>query len=496
MRHLSIIAGLLLAPAVTAAQTPPATGTPATLSLADAIAVARDKNPAYRQALNDRGPAAWGVRNAFTSLLIPNVSATAGMSYSGPGSQTFLSSSFTQSVSTVSSFYDLGLSWQLSGATLSQPGLAKARQHATDADIAGAANALATGITQQYLTVLQVREQAEVARKTVERNNEFLKLAQARFNVGQATLIDVRQAQVARGQAEVALLRAQTAVSVEKLRLFEQMGVSPPVDIAAVRLTDTFALQTPTWQLPELLTMAEQQNPALKALRARENAAAWGVRAATSAYGPTLSVSAGWSGFTQQFTDVEPLIQSGQAAANGQYLQCLSNDSVRIGAGLAAQGCSGFLWDPLVDERDLRARNSVFPFDFTGQPFQARLTISLPLFTNFSRTLRVSEARAQHGDLEEAVRARGLAVQTEVSQAFLVLQTAFRTIGLQDTNLTAAREQLLLATERYRVGSGTFFELLDAQVAGLRAEYDFVNANYDYHKALAALEAAVGRSLR
>ena len=492
MKLSLILAGLVFLPAAAAAQAP---STLATLSLADAIAIARDKNPAYRQALNNRGPAAWGVRNAFSSLLMPNVTAAAGMSYTGPGSQTFLSSSFTQSVSTVSSFYDVGLSWQLSGTTLSQPGLAKAQQHATDADIAGAANALTTGITQQYLTVLQAREQAELARKTVERNDEFLKLAQARFNVGQATLIDVRQAQVARGQAEVALLRAQTAVSVEKLRLFEHMGVSAPVDIASVQLTDTFALQTPTWQLSELLTIAEQQNPSLKALRARENAAAWGVRAATSTYGPSVSLSAGWSGFTQQFTDVDPIIVSQQTGFASQYNDCQDNNQIRTNAGLPANDCSVYIWGA-SQEQALRDRNSVFPFDFTRQPFQARLSISLPIFTNFSRTLRVSEARAQHGDLEEAVRARGLAVQTEVSQAFLVLQTAFRTIGLQDTNLTAAREQLQLATERYRVGSGTFFELLDAQVAALRAENDYVNANYDYHKALAALEAAVGRSLR
>jgi outer membrane protein len=379
---------------------------------------------------------------------------------------------------------------------LSQPGLAKAQQHAVDADIAGATNALVTGITQQYLTVLQTRDQAEVARRTVDRNDEFLKLAQARFNVGQATLIDVRQAQVARGQAEVALLRAQTAVSVEKLRLFEQMGVTAPIDVQTVQLTDTFAIQTPAWQLTDLLTMAEEQNPALKALRARERAAAWGVRAATSTYGPSVSVSAGWSGFTQQFTDVEPLIRSGQFAANAQYGACLSTDSVRAGAGLSPRGCTSLQWDPARDEPPLRAQNSVFPFDFTQQPFQARLSISLPIFTNFSRTERVSEARAQHGDMEEAVRARGLGVQTEVSQAFLTLQTAFRTIGLQDTNRSAAREQLQLATERYRVGSGTFFELLDAQVASLRAESDYVNAIYDYHKALALLEAAVGRSLR
>ncbi len=492
MRLVLLTAGLLLGPAVAGAQQ----AVPAALSLADAIAIARDRNPIYREALNNRGPAAWAVRGAFSSLVIPSVTAAGGMSYTGPGSQTFLSSSFSQSVSTVSSFYDLSLSWQLSGATLSQPWLAKAQQHAVDADIAGAANALATGITQQYLTVLQVRDQAELARKTLERNDEFLKLAQARFSVGQATLIDVRQAQVARGQAAVALLRAQTLVSVEKLRLFEQMGVTPPTEVQAIQLTDTFAVQTPAWQLTDLLTMAEDQNPALKALRAREVAAAWGVRAATSSYGPSLSVSAGWSGFTQQFTDVDPLIRSGQQSADLQYRACLSDDSVRTGAGLSPRGCTGLQWDPVGDEGALRAQNSVFPFDFTRQPFQARLSISLPIFTNFSQERRVSESRAQHGDLEEAVRARGLAVQTEVSQAFLTLQTAFRTIGLQDTNRSAAREQLQLATERYRVGSGTFFELLDAQVAGLRAENDYVNAIYDYHKSLAALEAAVGRSLR
>jgi len=492
MRHVLLMtAGLLLCPALAVAQQ----SAPVTLSLADAIAVARDKNPAYRQTLNDRGPAAWGVRSAYTSLLIPSVSAAGGMTYTGSGSQTFLSSSFTQSVSTVSSFYDLSLSWQLSGTTLSQPGLAKAQQNATDADIAGAANALITGITQQYLTVLQVGEQAELASRTVDRNDEFLKLAQARFNVGQATLIDVRQAQVARGQAAVALLRAQTAVSIEKLRLFELMGVTPPVNIAVVQLTDTFALQTPAWQLPDLLTMAEQQNPALKALRAREKAAAWGVRAATSTYGPSVSLSAGWSGFTQQFTNVDPIITSQQAAFGSQYTECQDNNTIRASAGLPANNCSLFIWGA-SNEQALRTQNSVFPFNFTQQPFQARLTVSLPIFTNFSRTLRVSEARAQHGDLEEAVRARGLAVQTEVSQAFLTLQTAYRTIGLQDTNRTAAREQLQLATQRYRVGSGTFFELLDAQVAALRAESDYVNANYDYHKALSALEAAVGRSLR
>jgi len=485
---------------VAAAQQPAAPATPATtqvagLSLADAIAVARVNNPAFRAVQNNRGPAAWGVRNAYSSLLLPNFTMGGGMTYTGPGSQTFLSSSFTQTTSTVSSFYDLSLAWQLSGTTLSQPGLAKAQQRATDADIAGAENFLITQLKQQYLTVLQANAQADIARKTLERNEEFLKLAQARYGVGQATLIDVRQAQVARGQATVALLRAQTLVSVEKLRLFEQMGVTPPLDVANVQLTDSFAVQQPTWQLPEVLTMAEAQNPGLKALRAREGAAAWNQRATASAYGPSLSVTAGWSGFTQQFTDVEPIIFNQQQAYNAQYAECQDNNTIRQSAGLPANSCAGFIWGA-GKEQAVRDQNSVFPFEFTQQPFQARLTVSLPVFTNFAQQLRVSEARAQHNDVEEQVRARALGVQTDVSQAFLTLQTAFRAVGLQDTNRTAGREQLQLATERYRVGSGSFFDLLDAQVQALRAESDYVNATYDYHKALAVLEAAVGRSLR
>src|SRR2546427_8404861 len=158
MRQMLIVAGLLFGPAAVAvAQQPTSPSKPvatAGLSLSDAIAVAREKNPAFRQAQNNRAPAAWGVRGAYSSLLIPSIMASGGMSYTGPGSQTFLSSSFTQSVSTVSSFYDLGLSWQGSGPTLFHPGLAEYQHRGTDADVARAENALITGSKQQYLTAL------------------------------------------------------------------------------------------------------------------------------------------------------------------------------------------------------------------------------------------------------------------------------------------------------------------------------------------------------
>jgi outer membrane protein len=493
MRLLLCSVGLAVCPVLAVCQHP----VPATLSLADAITLARANNPVYRQAINDRAPAAWAVRSAWSTMLVPSVSASGGIGYAGPGQQTFLTSNFSQSVSTLSSSYSFGLDWTLSGQTLTQPGFRKAQLSAADADVAGAETNLVTTVTQQYLTVLQARDNGEVARQQLQHDEEFQKLAQARYDVGRASLIDVRQAQVARGQAEVVLLRARTAVQVEKLRLFQQIGVSAPVDLATVQLTDTFTVQAPTWQLNDLLTMAEQQNPALKALREREHAAAWGVRAASSSYGPSLSLSAGWSGFTQKLSDINPTIASARAGAAADSTTCAYANSAWLngGSGQPPLDCTLYSFSPAA-EQAIRDRNAAYPFHFTPEPFQARLTVRIPLWGNFQQPLEVSQAKAQQQDLQESVRARGLQLQTDVSGAFLTLQTTYQTIAIQDTNRTAAREQLQLATERYRVGSGTFFELLDAQVAALRAETEYVNAVYDYHKALAALEAAVGRPLR
>ena len=491
MRPLLLSVGLVVCPILAASQQP----VPATLSLADAISLARQHNPAYRQVIHDRSPAAWGVRNAWSSLWLPTLTASGGVSYAGPGEQNFLTSSFSQSVSTLSSSYSFFLDWTLNGQTLSQPGIRKAQLNAADADVTGAETNLVTGVTQQYLTVLQSRDNAEVARQQLQHDEEFLKLAQARYDVGRASILDVRQAQVARGQAEVTLLRARTGVDVEKLRLFQSIGVSAPVPIANVQLTDTFVVQAPTWQLNDLLTMAEQQNPALRALREREHAAGWGVKAATSSYAPSVSLSAGWSGFTQKLSDVNPTIASIRQSAQQDSLACAYENAAWLNTNQTPLNCAA-LTNPTAAEQALLDQNGRYPFNFTPQPFQARLTVTIPLWGNFQQPLQVSQAKAQQQDLQESVRARGLQVQTDVSSAFLTLQTDYQAIAIQDTNRTAAREQLQLATERYRVGSGTFFELLDAQVAALRAETDYINAVYDYHKALAALEAAVGRPLR
>ena len=476
---------------------------PQRLGLEEAVTLARRFNPAWRRSANDLEPAAWGTRNALTELLLPSVSASGSLNYAGAGSQTFLSQQFSQPSSTIGSSYSLRLSWTLSGRTLTQPGVARAQQHAAEAALDGADNGIRTGITQQYLTVLQAREQVGLAEVQLRRNQEFLRLAEARYQVGQATQLDVRQAQVALGQSEVALLQNQQAVTVSMLRLFEQMGVPAPDDPLVVGLSDTFPVVEPTWELSRLLAEADASNPDLQALEAQASAARWGARAARSQWLPSVNLSAGWSGFTQQFTNTEPLvtgaIAQAQAEAQINQTECAFTNQAWLNPGATPLDCGALAFTPAVADAirsQTVARNSAFPFDFTRQPFSAQLTVSLPLFTQLSRPLAVSQAQAQAEDAQYFAEGRRLQLRTLVSEAFYGLRTAYATIGIQGTNREAAGEQLRLSTERYRVGSGTFFELLDAQLAAQRAEADYINAIYAYHRAVAALEAAVGRPLR
>jgi len=509
MRRCWLLVSVLAVPAQAMAQaTGPAAPTPpaATLSLSEALQQAHNNNPQYLQRLNNAATARWSVRNAYGQLL-PSAQVSGGMDYTGSGRANFGQGLTQQTSAVIGSSWNAGLSWQFDGARLVAPKESKANQRATESEINSEESNLKFSITTQYLPVLQATAQVAVARQQVERNQNFLDLANAKYRVGQGTLIEVRQAEVQKAQSDVALLRNLQAESEAKLELFRRIGVAPPIEITQIGLSDSFPVQQPAYDLNQLLETAKDQNPALKALEDRRKAASVGVTSAKTAFLPSLSARAGWGGFTQQQTDQGLLIQQSQDGAIASAQSCIVQDSIQAllpghsVAGAAACFSNNGL-DPTGTRLTAQARRSIldlngkFPFDFDRQPFGASLTISLPIFTGFGRSLRLQQARELELDAEESVRAQAIQVRTDVHSRFLALETNYKAIAVQASSRDAARDQLRLAQDRYRLGSGTALEVSDAQNAVQRAEGDYVNAIYDYHKSLAALEAAVGRPLR
>jgi len=116
------------------------------------------------------------------------------------------------------------------------------------------------------------------------------------------------------------------------------------------------------------------------------------------------------------------------------------------------------------------------------------------LLDGYPRT--VEQAEVDHDDARYNQRAGELQLTADVTSAYLTLTTSVRTVQIQEQNSAAARDALYLAEERYKVGAATFVDVTDARAAYERAENDRIGAVYDYHKAFAALENAVGRPLR
>jgi outer membrane protein len=444
---------LSLVTAIGYAQQPPARR----LALAEALRIARENNPDYRAVQNDRWVASAEVLSS-TALLFPTASI-GGSRYSSQAGDGFVGGLSYHTFSTTRLGWSFGVDYQLSGRVIATRWAVRAQARATDADIDVARSNLDMSVRQQYLSVLQSQAQVALAQHVLEKANETLNLAQAKNAVGQGTLIEVRRAEVDKGTAEVGLLRANQAVENQLLGLYQYLGVPAPQPVSVV-LTDSFPVTAPALDQDSLVSLALRVNPSLVALRARETAATWQVRSANSQYLPSLFASASYGKY-----------RANQGAWKTDSLNRLVLDT---------------LGHPIEERRIATGSN----------PWNLQIGISLPLFDGFQRNVTTAQARAARDDVRQNIRRGELYLRAGVTAAYLALVSAYQTIGIQANNKVASAEALSLATQRYRVGNGTFLELLDARVTAEQAEASYVGAVYDYHKAYAALENAVGRPLR
>jgi outer membrane protein len=441
MRSFSIaLLACTVAVSGAASQTPaPAAPAPrTTLTIGEAISIAERNSPTYQQVVNVRARARGSVRAAYGTLL-PSADASAGASYREGRQQFFGGVPIGSVVDIVSSSWSMSARMNLGWATFSGIKRANASLDAADAEVDAALFALRSGVAAQFLLALQTEARAALQDTLVVQQRLQLELAQARAGVGAGTTLDTKRAEVSLGQQEVAALRAHNLAEVTRLQLFQQMGVPMPEGVA---LSADLPMTAPNFQLNDVLEMARRDNPSLRAELARQRVADAAVASARSEYTPTLSFSASVGGNAQAPAD------------------------------------------------------SAFPTDFVRNPYNLSAGISIPLFDGFSREQRVQSANVDRIDARYSLRRRELTLTADVTSAHVTLIAAHRAVELQTRNAATAREALQLAEERYRVGANTFVDLTTARGEYERAETDRIDAVYEFHRAYAALESAVGRTLR
>jgi len=490
MRPTMFVALLAIPAQLAFAQQAPVTAHDLTLD--QAIAIARQNNPALLQTKELVHNADATVRQAYASLL-PNASASVGGGFTQGGTQIVQGVQIGQgNPDSYNGRYSLGLNYNINGAVAFAPRAARANRAASQANVVSSSEALRSNVTTQYIQALEQEATAALNDTLVQSAQGQLDLANAKMKVGAGTILDVRNAEVALGQAEVNALTAHNQARIEKVKLFQQMGVAP--DTGAV-LTTKFTVVAPPGSLDSLLQLARRVNPDLAARKSTEFADQMQVRSAETAYLPSLSLSTGIGGTSfATAQSVEDRLASAQRAVANQAATCLSRDSLRTGAGLSPiGGCgTGLLEQSQIDA--IRTGNS--PFQFQRTPFSISAFLSVPIFNNYTREAQIEQAKVAHDNATYDVKARNLQLTADVTSAYLNLITAQKTIDLRETTAQQAAQALEFAVESYRVGAKTFLDVTTARGTFEQAAVGRVTAIYDYHKAFAALEAAVGRPLR
>lgn len=463
-----------------------------------AVELALVNNPAYLQTTNDERVADWDVYSSYAAL-VPTVSANTSLSWQGGGEQQFGSVTlgdlgFANQPAYYFSSYGINLGLGFSFGALKAPAQAKANRRATIARSGSAAAALVSQVSAAYIDALRQSEGLRLAELQLADAQLNLDLAEGQLAVGAVTSIDVGNAEILVGRAEVGVLQADNAVRTSRRRLLQRMGATGEPEF---ELSTEFDLEEPGWEADELVRIALAENPDLTASRASGEAADLNVGIARSAYLPSFSVSTGWSGFTRQASSTDGQVAQAMASAAAQKAQCQAINDLysRLADPLPPQNCSGYEFSE-ADALAIAEANAQFPFDFQTSPPSLSLGMSIPVFQGLGRERNLEAARVASEDFAYQIRDQEIGLEADVGIALGNVGTAYQSAVLEARNRDLAERQLEIARERYQLGAITFVELSTAQTVLAQAERDRVIALFAYHDSLSTLEALVGRSLR
>jgi outer membrane protein len=118
--------------------------------------------------------------------------------------------------------------------------------------------------------------------------------------------------------------------------------------------------------------------------------------------------------------------------------------------------------------------------------------VSVPIFTGFLIENRVAEARQQKYKVEQKKVDLLNRIALEVTDAYLMLQTARQQIIVEEKEVESARSALTLAKERYRMGLSSIVDVTTATTVLLMAEVRLSEARYAIQASAAAVAFATG----
>ncbi len=316
------------------------------------------------------------------------------------------------------------------GRTSNLAGSAKLRAQAEDQNVVTTRASILLNVQQAYYAALAAQAVEGVAQAALDNRRLVLRQIEALQASSLKSTLDVRFAQVAVSEAELALYQAQNDFSSAEARLSASLGYERTQAFALVEETLPAALDP---DADPLIAEALSQRPELASLSLTRDAA-------------------------HRFAEAEKDLRNPTLSALGTVGAVPAHDAGYHGDNYAA----------------------------------AVVNLNIPIFNGGLFAARKNEANLRAQAADKDVQELTLEISKDVRIAWLDANNAFRRLDVAARLVDEANEALRLAQTRYDAGLGSIVELTQAQYTQTSAQIGAASAKYDYLSRRSALDYTTG----
>jgi len=137
------------------------------------------------------------------------------------------------------------------------------------------------------------------------------------------------------------------------------------------------------------------------------------------------------------------------------------------------------------------------PFGITGDEWGSNVVFNIgfefPLFSGFRRIYQYRRATLDLRDAELALENLEKAVRLEVKQAYLNYTAAEEAIASAQENVGQSEKAFEIIETRYKNGLATNLEFMDAQLAMMQAQTNYLSALKNHYTSRAEILKAIGK---
>lgn len=296
-------------------------------------------------------------------------------------------------------------------------------------------------VTTSYFNVVQQKQQLKATQEQMYVNEERVKLAERKLQVGNGTKPELLQAKVDLNAQRAQLLRQETLIEQQKQQLNALLGLDAK---ERYEVEDSIVIDV-TLNAESLLQNIETKNFSLQSFEKNVLIAHLTVRERRGEYLPTLN-----------------------AVANYNFSQ--TENTVVI--------------------------NTFTPLFNQNKGYNYGLTASVPILNGFNQKRLVQQAKVSATRQQLLYDLQKIVVNTNLLNANIDYKNSIKVLLIEEENILLAKENVTIALESFKRGISTFIELRTAQQSLETAYNRLITARYNAKVAETELLRLSGALLR